>query len=469
MEDPQEMDYPPPPPSSPPRIWILICSYMDTVSGRQQQVDGGGPLAVGEELNFETRRSQLIQWGPFMDALRELHDEILHRRLGHVRVRVREVDGDDEIETLCQNYDGREHDPICVEEFYHSGGGCILHLLLLLDAPCEVVELAMKCDPSMLYHVQRNQLPLHTACDYSPKNIEQVLGAFPAAANRTLGSHGFLPIEGYLMSTLAFRRKVNTFKLLLWATDPNVLERKDFFESLCAVLMGLIMPRQEGSVEEVEDLEEYYRILDAAVEYITQDYAAKERRRNKYLALEERDRRLILHAILEHEHLFDCLSRFSLLGSFMRRHREQISLLDSSGNTALHLLLKNDKIKTLLRCKGRKEKSKETRENSFRKEITRMIHLSPSVVNTPNVGKKLPLHYALERGFTWENAVGVIAEAGDARALFSRHPSNGLYPFMLAACGRRSDINSVFQLLKAYPQIISVNEKDQSSISKIFF
>jgi ankyrin repeat protein len=66
---------------------------------------------------------------------------------------------------------------------------------------------------------------------------------------------------------------------------------------------------------------------------------------------------------------------------------------------------------------------------------------------------KLPLHLALEHDKTWKFGVKELVEA-EPLALRIAVGYSGMYPFELAASGRRADINTVYELLRANSAVI---------------
>lgn len=86
--------------------------------------------------------------------------------------------------------------------------------------------------------------------------------------------------------------------------------------------------------------------------------------------------------------------------------------------------------------------------------IESMLHCNKSVCNIPDRFSKLPLHLAIERRIKWNDGLSAIALKGDPRTMKSRNPHNGLYPFMAAAvCGKSSDLNAIYSLLKEGPEL----------------
>lgn len=72
----------------------------------------------------------------------------------------------------------------------------------------------------------------------------------------------------------------------------------------------------------------------------------------------------------------------------------------------------------------------------------------------PDSRGRLPLHVALESDKKWNQGVCQLVEVHpDGLAHFDK--TNNLYPFMLAAEGDRSDLNTVYEVLRFNPSVLS--------------
>jgi hypothetical protein len=68
---------------------------------------------------------------------------------------------------------------------------------------------------------------------------------------------------------------------------------------------------------------------------------------------------------------------------------------------------------------------------------------------------KLPLHFAIESGCSWENGLEAVFYA-HPEAMQSLDCSTGLYPFMIAAADDQSDLNSLYSLIREGPELLKV-------------
>lgn len=91
--------------------------------------------------------------------------------------------------------------------------------------------------------------------------------------------------------------------------------------------------------------------------------------------------------------------------------------------------------------------------------LRELLRRFPKAAKIAHAGQ-LPLVAAILSGKTWENGVQLLLEA-EPRALSTRERISGLYPFALAATITSSetdksisDVDTIFQLLKAGPECI---------------
>jgi len=64
---------------------------------------------------------------------------------------------------------------------------------------------------------------------------------------------------------------------------------------------------------------------------------------------------------------------------------------------------------------------------------------------------QLPIHIALERGIAWDNGTGDLVKA-NSTVIKTPDKLTGLFPFALAAVGEGNDLESIFELLRRFPE-----------------
>ena len=72
----------------------------------------------------------------------------------------------------------------------------------------------------------------------------------------------------------------------------------------------------------------------------------------------------------------------------------------------------------------------------------------------PDASGRLPLHLALESNKKWNQGVSQLVQV-HPDGLVHLDQTTRLYPFMLAAQGERSDLNTVYEMLRFNPSVLS--------------
>eukprot|EP00591_Stephanopyxis_turris_P010684 CAMPEP_0195530992 /NCGR_PEP_ID=MMETSP0794_2-20130614/34106_1 /TAXON_ID=515487 /ORGANISM="Stephanopyxis turris, Strain CCMP 815" /LENGTH=469 /DNA_ID=CAMNT_0040662621 /DNA_START=128 /DNA_END=1537 /DNA_ORIENTATION=+ len=82
--------------------------------------------------------------------------------------------------------------------------------------------------------------------------------------------------------------------------------------------------------------------------------------------------------------------------------------------------------------------------------VEAILEHSPEIANVADNEQRLPLHLSIERGRTWNAGVHMIL-MNAPQTLSIRDSKTHLYPFMLAAQGVHSDLDTCFLLLRENP------------------
>ena len=85
--------------------------------------------------------------------------------------------------------------------------------------------------------------------------------------------------------------------------------------------------------------------------------------------------------------------------------------------------------------------------------IKSLIKAYPKAVLERHNGR-LPIHFAITSGLTWRTGVRDIIFA-DSSVLNEMDRSDGLFPFMQAAAYGRSDLSTIYRLLRENPAVLS--------------
>lgn len=382
--------------------------------------------------------------------------------------------------------DYEEDDISSIFQLKGTGGKTqhLLHVILFLDAPMDVVQRVVALDPYGLQSLaNQHDLPLHAACNYSPRNILQVLNGYPVAASQAF-ANGYLPIESYMLTHVPFRREAHVVEELLKATNVEVLIRKDVFRVCCSMLGDTIFKDRDDAAscaaataaednDDDDELNEYWQILMLVLRALstTRESSSLFRngngsRRNANAKTKtngptaQRDlARFALRAVMEdrpmtlsqQQSTMETMYQTHILEPFILRCKDAVVVDDddaaaknASAASPLNMLLKHS------RCCNN-----QVFADARRTAIHALLQADARVATMPSGGSvpKLPLHVAIDRGISWKDGVEAIAMAGPSKAMETRNRQTLMHPFMAAAVGRGSDMNSVYCLLKENPEV----------------
>mmetsp|Transcript_21638 Transcript_21638/g.63542 ORF Transcript_21638/g.63542 Transcript_21638/m.63542 type:complete len:505 (-) Transcript_21638:1450-2964(-) len=127
------------------------------------------------------------------------------------------------------------------------------------------------------------------------------------------------------------------------------------------------------------------------------------------------------------------VGRYHVLAEIIKRHSHQVRTTDADGNFPLHLVAQQTQITSNI--------------------IDLLVKVDSLAASTPDCRGRLPLHLAVEAGRTWEDGLDVLLDASP-RAVEILDPTTFLYPFMAAAVGESSSIDTVFRLLQRNPDLV---------------
>eukprot|EP00551_Chaetoceros_affinis_P007294 CAMPEP_0203674270 /NCGR_PEP_ID=MMETSP0090-20130426/15548_1 /ASSEMBLY_ACC=CAM_ASM_001088 /TAXON_ID=426623 /ORGANISM="Chaetoceros affinis, Strain CCMP159" /LENGTH=288 /DNA_ID=CAMNT_0050540103 /DNA_START=37 /DNA_END=900 /DNA_ORIENTATION=- len=85
--------------------------------------------------------------------------------------------------------------------------------------------------------------------------------------------------------------------------------------------------------------------------------------------------------------------------------------------------------------------------NVSREEIRLIVRCLRWSVSTYDRYGRLPIHFAAERGLTWENGMDLIVEAYEESVELHDSKRTGLLPFAIAAAEKNNDLNTVYNLI----------------------
>ena len=313
------------------------------------------------------------------------------------------------------------------------------------DRDSEVTQLILEAyPPAARRRVFDGFLPLHAARDAGTAKL--LLEAFPAAVGWKTG-HGCLPLHRVVygcdsdaeVARILIEEGVSQ-KLggsrggggVFMKDQTGVTPLEAVFRTFALVFDTIASCPDVGEVQSVSNLSLLSplarRKWDKLSIVVEAAYQAKARDKN--LANDEFKFR-ILHSVIELG-APDLVIQYAL---FTNRH--QCMEYDELGRSAL--------------CVAAARKETPAR-------IIAMLLDPKNGGNLSAAGKidkfgRLPLHYAIASGRPYDNATKAIIKAAP-QALQTRDSITHLYPFMMAAVGKHSDINWVYNFLTEVPDLV---------------
>jgi|EP01083_Nonionella_stella_P029909 ankyrin repeat protein len=79
--------------------------------------------------------------------------------------------------------------------------------------------------------------------------------------------------------------------------------------------------------------------------------------------------------------------------------------------------------------------------------LKKIINKFPWSVSSQDRNGRLPIHVAAETNLTWQNGMKDLVQANEGSIEAADSKVTGLYPFALAAAGKSSDLNTVYNLI----------------------
>lgn len=83
-----------------------------------------------------------------------------------------------------------------------------------------------------------------------------------------------------------------------------------------------------------------------------------------------------------------------------------------------------------------------------------LLGASPRAASVPDSDGRLPLHLAIASNKKWTEGINDIIKAYPDAVMF-RDKKTNLYPFMLAAANKAPDLNTIFEILRCNPMLVT--------------
>mmetsp|Transcript_29280 Transcript_29280/g.45509 ORF Transcript_29280/g.45509 Transcript_29280/m.45509 type:complete len:561 (+) Transcript_29280:258-1940(+) len=135
-----------------------------------------------------------------------------------------------------------------------------------------------------------------------------------------------------------------------------------------------------------------------------------------------------------------------LWDTFVRRYRDAICTVDEHGDTMLLRCVQ------LLGCEEMQVSNPVLLSTRKRSVLTGFLDVKKESILISNRNGELPLDVALQHGLKWQDGTDLLLRAAP-RAIKTRNVFTRLYPFMSAAIGERSDLGTIFELLREHPKM----------------
>jgi ankyrin repeat protein len=263
--------------------------------------------------------------------------------------------------------------------------------------------------------------PLSVACYYQNENMIREL------------------LESY--RDIARRNKKNR--------DPHVIVRdhllarnNDGTSPLGHLLLGVGSP----------DADNLWRCIRTVVRFLNENNNHPEDVEGQSPQLQQQRKEVfpVLHLFLSN-HWQDILAKkncMKVVKQIVDRLEIDVCALDSvTGNTVLSIVIQK---------LAKEEKKKKSNEKVSSKILDFILQLTSST--TRDGSGRLPLHLACEYSLPWKKGLSKIVDT-HMPTLESKDPITGLPPFAHSAVGPKSDIDSIYELLRLHPDSMETSTR----------
>lgn len=252
--------------------------------------------------------------------------------------------------------------------------------------------------------------PLTVACYYQNENMIRVL------------------LESYRDTT---RRNKKNMDPLLIVRDNLLAQNDDGTSPLGHMLLGVGNP----------DADNLWRCIHTVARFFTY-YPADVEGQSPQLQQQRKEVFPILHLFLSNlwQDILAKKNCMKVVKQIVDRLEIDVCALDSvTGNTVLSIVIQKV---------AEEETTKKSHENISSKILGYILQLTSST--TRDGSGRLPLHLACEYSLPWKKGLSKIVDA-HMPTLETKDPITGLPPFAHSAVGPKSDIDSIYELLRLHP------------------
>jgi len=210
------------------------------------------------------------------------------------------------------------------------------------------------------------------------------------------------------------------------------------------------------------DAENAWRCIDCCVGFFAGHESEYLKDEKNFARPQQRFRFLILHLFLSQSWDQAIAKRncMKIVDQIVNRLEIDVCIIDKeTGNTVLSIVIR----KLAMSCSVNNNMSDHKMSLQI---LNYFVHPSDVVLSnsesfpamTRDESGRLPLHLACEYSLPWEIGLGIIANE-NLTAIESHDPTTGLPPFAHCAVGDKSDLTSIYQLLRLFPSSIDAITK----------
>jgi len=376
-----------------------------------QLLDDDDPIdwdAVNERLEsfpLEVMMKRFIDWAADAEAPTEREELLLHYLIG-CDVKMVKYESIP-VDTLSRIIDCQP-EAVCAKDPKHSGDTA-LHLACYNEPKKETIFLLLDKCPDAVFICN----------DYKNLPICELFGYFGSA---------FLGNVGETIEVLERLLEIHPESITTLYNNVNNKQTETLWDVVCREWAAYLEAKQAYPfaykfTDDEENLKQKWKL----VIYVL-------RRSWEHYHRDCLDNFLPLHAFLHGRFVKHGI----VLDWFFQEYQTNIQQKDKKGNLPLHSLLQfaEDETSHARTC-----------------AMERLLEIHPEASDIPNLQGRLPLHLGLENGLTLNDGMRQILSVSP-RSLSVRDQCVRLYPYATAAASTRSDLDTIYQLVRESPILI---------------
>jgi len=341
-------------------------------------------------------------------------------------------------------------------------GRTALHVACDQDAPAFVVQALLSAYPEASIMVgTSNMNPLHITCSSQHASVQVVRVLLESGMGHEASKRQDVDGDMPLHAACRCGAPMEVLEVLLKANPAAVMERD--YEGLTpllrlwvryfVILGDYVIDAVKGAADLTGELGEAWKKTELLL-------------RCAYLGSLQQDEGTVFRAV-HAASAVDCPRAVVKIATIV--HPQQVEELDEQKLTPLLIAamapifkvrdlsdegyLLEDRIHGDENYENGDEDDHYLEEESLQPSVIEiLVTASGDPAFSPDPKGRLPLHLAIASGKVWGNGVKAIMDA-NPDALMMQDSVTRLYPFLLAAEGQNSDVNTIFELLRSNPAL----------------